>query len=68
MSFEYQVGDYLISTVHEHPGVARLPGDVWVDVPAAAWDPYRKFALREDGKAQSVWRGHLIRRIPPTGH
>jgi glyoxylase-like metal-dependent hydrolase (beta-lactamase superfamily II) len=67
MSTEYQIGDYLISTVHDHMSVARNPADVWKDVPARAWDPYRSFALLPDGKSQSVWRAHLIRRSDGSG-
>lgn len=61
MSTKFKIGKYLISTVQDHISPFRDPAVVYPNVPAADWDPYRSFALFPDGKAQSQWRGHVIK-------
>ena len=67
MSLEYKIGEYLISTLHEHPSAQKNPREIWPDVPQKSWDPFRKFALLENGMVQSIWRGHLIRKATGEG-
>lgn len=67
MSTEYAIGDYLVSTVDDHIGAPREKEAVYPDVTQQEWDPYRDIALNSDGKNQSQWRGHLIRRSDGSG-
>jgi glyoxylase-like metal-dependent hydrolase (beta-lactamase superfamily II) len=60
-----RIGQFLISTVQDHESPERDPAQVYKEVPASAWDPYRSFALNANGKYRSQWRGHLIR--PASG-
>ncbi|MBI4219413.1 MAG: MBL fold metallo-hydrolase [Chloroflexi bacterium] len=61
MATSARIGRYLIGTLQDHESPERDPGQVYKDVPASAWTPYRSFALNENGKYRSQWRGHLIR-------
>ena len=61
MSTSLSIGEFEITTVQDHQGMDRNPSEIYSDVPAAAWDPYRDFALDPDGFYRSQWRGHLIR-------
>lgn len=67
MSTEYAIGDYLVTTVDDHIGAPRDKEVVYPEVPSEAWRPYRSIALNEDGKFQSQWRGHLVRRSDGSG-
>jgi len=60
MSTSLSIGGFNITTVQDHQGMDRNPTEVYSEVPAAAWDPYRSFALDPDGFYRSQWRGHLI--------
>ncbi len=61
-STQIVVGEYEISVVDDHIGLRRNPGDVFVDVSSAEWDPHRDYALTPDGCWEAQWRAHLIRR------
>ncbi|MBI2965305.1 MAG: MBL fold metallo-hydrolase [Chloroflexi bacterium] len=65
MATSARIGRFLISTVQDHESPERDPAQVYKDVPASAWDPYRSFALNASGKYRSQWRGHLIK--PASG-
>jgi glyoxylase-like metal-dependent hydrolase (beta-lactamase superfamily II) len=67
MSTEYRIGEYVVSAVDDHIGAPRETSDVYTDVTSADWDPYRRFALSREGKLQSQWRGHLVRKSDGTG-
>ena len=67
MSTEYQIGEYTVSLVDDHIGAPRDVADVFVDVAPADWDAYRGFALSSEGKHQSQWRGHLVRKSDGMG-
>ena len=60
MSTSLTIGDFKIMTIQDHQGMDRDPSEIYPAVPAAAWDPYRDFALDADGFYRSQWRGHLI--------
>jgi glyoxylase-like metal-dependent hydrolase (beta-lactamase superfamily II) len=60
MSTSLSIGEFNITTVQDHQGMDRNPSEVYSEVPASAWDPYRSFALDADGFYRSQWRGHLI--------
>lgn len=55
-----RIGEFTVSTVQDHASPERDPAVVYKGVPIEAWAPYRKFALNENGKYRSQWRGHLI--------
>ena len=61
MSTSLSIGEFEITTVQDHQGMDRNPSEIYSEVPAAAWDAYRDFALDPDGFYRSQWRGHLIR-------
>lgn len=61
MSTSLNIGEFEITTVQDHVGADRNPTEIYSQVPASAWDPYRDFALDPDGFYRSQWRGHLIR-------
>jgi glyoxylase-like metal-dependent hydrolase (beta-lactamase superfamily II) len=67
MATSARIGSFLVSTVQDHVSPERDPGQVYKDVPAAAWDPYRSFALDSTGKYRSQWRGHLVRPASGAG-
>ena len=67
MTTEYRIGEYVVSVVDDHIGAPRAASDIYPDVTSEDWDPYRSFALSSEGKHQSQWRGHLIRKIDGTG-
>ena len=61
MSTSLSIGEFDIATVQDHQGMERNPSEIYSEVPAAAWDPYRDFALAPEGFFRSQWLGHLIR-------
>jgi glyoxylase-like metal-dependent hydrolase (beta-lactamase superfamily II) len=67
MATSARIGRFEISTVQDHESPERDPALVYRDVPARSWDPYRGFALGQNGKYRSQWRGHLIRPVAGGG-
>lgn len=67
MTVELRVGEYLISVVDDHIGAPRDVTTVYPEVPLADWDPFRSIAFNDEGRFQSQWRGHLVRKTDGSG-
>ena len=63
----YTVGEYLITAVLDSPSPPLDPSIVFESVPAAAWNPYRAFALNAEGMWLPDWRSHLIQPLNSGG-